>query len=80
MSAEELSFSKARYAKGQIAVHCTSPDGYKTRGMRLCEHLKARWSNRERRYIMSPAKAEKLKVLFRDGRDANTITKELYPL
>lgn len=60
----------ARYAgryngKPQVAVHCVSDgSGYKTRAMRLCSALNGRWSGRERAYIMSPAKAAKLRALF----------------
>ena len=61
---------KARYAKGMIAVHCESDgSGWKTRAMRLCSALNARWSNRERAYIMSPSKAKRLLDLWRADRD-----------
>jgi hypothetical protein len=56
--------------KPQVAVHCVSDgSGNKTRAMRLCSALNARWSNRERAYIMSPTKAAKLRALFDAGRD-----------
>lgn len=75
---DEFTVSTARYAKGMCAVYCPSPDGYKTRAARLCGHLKARYSGRERAYIMSPAKVAKLTALFQSGRDASVITGELY--
>jgi hypothetical protein len=71
------SFSPARYAKDMFAVRCPPFSGFKTRAGRLCDHLKARYSNREHAYIMSPAKAEKLRLLFERGADANSITGEL---
>lgn len=71
----------ARYVKGQIAIcPVRRGDGFKTRADRLCEHLNGRWSNREHAYIMSPSKAEKLRLLFNADRDASLITRELCPL
>jgi hypothetical protein len=70
----------ARYAKKMIAVHCVSDgSGHKTRAMRLiADHLKARWSGREKAYIATPAKGEKLKALFAAGQDACVMTGNLY--
>lgn len=68
----------ARYAHGMLAVSCPSSNGFKTRAARLCDHLKGRYSNRERAYILSPAKVERLNALFDAGRDAS-IFGELYP-
>lgn len=60
-------------------MRCPSLNGYKTRAARLAgDHLKARYSGREDAYIMSQAKAEKLRLLFARDTDANTITGELY--
>lgn len=76
MTEPGMTFQQARYAgrqngKPQVAIVC-QPDGSgnKTRAMRLCSALRARWSNRERAYIASPAKAAKIKALFESGRDA----------
>lgn len=64
--------SKARYAKGQVAVHIKSDDtGYKHRGHRLVDHLNARYTHRERAYILSPTKSKKLKELYESGHDAS---------
>ena len=61
----------ARYAKGQMAVHCQSNGmGTKTRAMRLCCAFKARWTNREHAYILSPTKTAKLQSLYDAGWDA----------
>jgi hypothetical protein len=61
----------ARYAKGKMAVHCPSDgSGIKTRAMRLCSAVSARWSNREKAYIMSPSAAERVKSLYEAGSDA----------
>lgn len=69
----------ARYADGMLAVRpLDSVDGYKGRASRiLSDHLKARWSGRERAYIASPAKVRKLVKLHAEGRDASTVTGEL---
>lgn len=72
-----FTISRARYARGQCAVRCESGDGYKTRAMRLCEHVGGRWSNREGAYIMSERKAARLQKLFEAGRDASPVTGEL---
>lgn len=69
----------ARYARDQKAVRCESIDGFKTRAARLCEHLNGRYSGREKAYIMSPRKAERLMVLYAAGRDASCITGKLDP-
>ena len=67
----------ARYAKGQVAIHAKSDDsGFKTRAMRLAEGVGGRWSNREKAYIMSQSKADKLKDLHDKGHDYSPITKE----
>ena len=70
---------KARYAKGQVAVRCPSPNGFKSRAARLAEALKGRWSNRESAYIMAPTKEARLRKLFAEGWDASVITGELEP-
>jgi len=67
----------ARYAKRQVLIKCPSVDGFKTRAARLAEALKGRYTNRERGYIMSEAKAEKLMRLYLDGWDATIMTGEL---
>lgn len=55
-----------------IAVRCERDgSGMKTRAMRLCAALNARWSNRCRAYIMSPAKASKFAKLFAADKDAS---------
>lgn len=72
--------AKARYAKGCMAVSCPSDDGYKTRAARLAEYLRGRYSGRERAYIMSPRKAERLAELYAQGRDACYVTGQLYPV
>lgn len=61
-------FAKAQYAKGMIAVSCPSNGtGLKTRAASIASALNARWSNREKSYIMSPAKAQKLKTFYDAG-------------
>lgn len=76
----DYTITKARYAKGQMAVHCQSNgSGFKTRAMRLCEALRGRYSGREDAYIMSPTKATKLERYHREGWDATFVTAELVP-
>lgn len=67
----------ARYAQGMLAARCPGVDGYKSRAARLAEHLNARYSNRERAYILSRTKANKLVALFETDRDACAITGKL---
>lgn len=75
-----ITFAPANYARGQVAVHCESDGtGFKSRAMRLCCALKARWSNRCKAYIMSPAKAKRLRQLYTDGWDATACTMRLTP-
>jgi hypothetical protein len=80
MTEPAFTVARARYAKGMMAVSCPSNDGWKTRAARLAEHLKGRWTGREKAYILSPRKAQRLQELFDAGRDASAITGELYPV
>jgi hypothetical protein len=60
----------ARYAKGKMAVFCASNGtGLKTRAMRLCDAVSARYSHRERAYIMSPTAAKRVLELYRADLD-----------
>lgn len=64
----QLRIVKARYAKGKVAFYPTdSREGLKGRSSDLASILGAKWSNRERAYIMSPAKAAKLQALYDKG-------------
>lgn len=69
----------ARYAKGQMAVHTVSDgSGFKTRADCLIgDHLKGRYSGRERAYIVSPSKARKFEKLYAEGYDANCVSGDL---
>lgn len=71
-----ISVSPAKYAKNQIAVRCVSLDGFKSRASRLAEGLNGRWSNREKAFIMSPSKVEKLKSMLSSGEDYSPITRQ----
>ena len=65
----------ARYAKGMMALHCESDgSGFKTRAMRIASALNARWSNRERAYIISPSKLAKFEAIFAAERDVDLCT------
>lgn len=65
----------ARYAKGMLAVRCTSRTDMKSRAARLIgDGLRCRWSNRERAFIASPTKVAKFERLFAEGWDASYIT------
>jgi hypothetical protein len=85
-SDDELGYtiSKARYAKGMMAVVCKpavgNMKGLKTRAMRLASSFaNTRYSGRENAYIMSPAAAKKFAQTFKDGWDASAITGERTP-
>lgn len=69
----------ARYAKKSVSVRFERVDGYKGRGQYLMEAVNARFSNRERAYILSEAAFRRWGKLAHTGRDAN-IFGELIPL
>ncbi len=58
--------SNARYAKGMQALTAPAPDGFKTTAAVILSQMNARWSNRERAYIVSPSTADTFEaaVLF----------------
>jgi len=73
-----VTVSKAKYAEGMFLVRAPSTTTFKTRAARLAgDGLKGRYTNREKGYVMSPAKFEKFKKLYMDGWDASTVTGEL---
>lgn len=51
----------------------------KTRAMRLCCALHGRWTNREKAYILSLNKAQRLKKLFSEGWDASIFGELITP-
>jgi hypothetical protein len=74
----DYTITNARYARKCVAVRPTaSGDGFKTRAHRLCDHLRARWSNREHAYIMAVTKREKFERLYAEGYDASNWSREL---
>ena len=76
---EPFTIGPARYARGQKAVQVfDSRYGFKGRAARLCDALRGRYTHRERAYIMSPAKADKLRQLYAAGWDANVISLLFY--
>lgn len=77
---DDYTVSQARYAKGMMLVRCPSDTGFKSRAARLIgDGLKARWTNRERGYIASPAKVRKFEQLHSEGWDASSIMGTLIP-
>lgn len=68
-----------RHARGMVAVRCPSVGGWKSRASRLAEALRGRWVHRADGYVMTPAKAERLAAMWRDGWDANPYTLKLEP-
>ncbi len=72
----EYEIKPARYSKGNFAIHTVSDgSGFKTRAMRLAgDHLKGKWSNREKAYIVSAAKVVKFEKLMADGKDCCVMT------
>lgn len=79
MNNADYTIERARYAKNSVAVRVhDNSDGMKGRCARLCDALKARYSNRERAYIMSVSKGEKFKALHASGRDASLKFNSIY--
>jgi hypothetical protein len=77
---KEYTISDARYAKGQkLVVAPSDATGLKTRAMRLLGALKCRYTNRERGYVCSPAKALRFETLYQEGWDASYFSDELEP-
>jgi hypothetical protein len=66
------SISPARYAHGQCALSYDSSGGYKTDVCWLAEGQRARWSNRDRAYILSPSKALRITKLLEGSKEART--------
>lgn len=75
----EATLSKARYAKGMIAVRINDGGGMKSRAERIMDGLGARYSHRENAYILSPAKAERFVNLYRQGFDGSSFAGSLLP-
>lgn len=71
--------SKARYAKGSVAVRPTRQGEYKGRAGRLAEAVGGRYSSREDAYIMSEAKGRRLQKLYDEGWDTHPFTGVLEP-
>lgn len=70
--------SAARYAKGMFLVRTSgSNEGLKTRGDRLLGAIRARYTHRERGYVLSKSKLARFEELFRDGWDANFFSNDL---
>lgn len=64
--------SPARYAKNSFAVRpLDSKAGLMGRTSRILGSLRARWTHRERAYIVSPSKLRKFEALFSSGKDAH---------
>lgn len=69
-----FTIGKARYAKNKVAIRTPSNDNFKTRAARLIgDGIGAKWSNREKAYIASPAQAEKFVDLLGKGYSGNVI-------
>jgi hypothetical protein len=65
-------YGRARYAKGMVAVQTKDSVGeYAGRAQRLLHALKARYTNREKAYILSPSKFARFEKLYVDGWDAD---------
>lgn len=84
MTEQPYTITKARYAKGMIAVACPgiecSMGTIKSRAGNLASHLAGnRYSNREKAYIMTPTKVSRFLELYKAGYDACVMTKELLP-
>ena len=74
-----IPLNRWRNPKPAFAMHCPSPDGYKTRAARLIgDGLNCKWSRR-RGYTVSPRKMEKFLSLYEAGWDASPFTGSLIP-
>lgn len=73
------SSAPARYAKGNIALKAPGKAGFKARGATLADALNARWSNRERAYILSESKFKKWQRLALHGYDGNFLGELTHP-
>lgn len=62
---DSISCEPARYAKGMILVRFPGHSGqFKSYAMTACERLNGRWTKRERGYILSPAKVDRLRMMM----------------
>lgn len=78
---EFITFTPARYAKNQVCATPKAGGFFMGRAGRLAAALsKRRYSTREKGYIISPSKAERLQALLMAGCDANGFTDEIDPL
>lgn len=66
-AARPYSISEARYAKGQMVIHCPCPTGYKTRAAYLAEEIGGRYVGRSKGYHVSRRQAEKFERLYAAG-------------
>ena len=74
VEARPFQVSEARYAQSMMLVRVTSDSsGVMTRAARLCRALRARYTNRERGYVMSPRKVERLRELYAAGWDGRLV-------
>lgn len=64
---DAYSAEAARYAKGCVAVTAPGRNGWKSEAGYLLEALNARYSGRERAYIVSASKFKKFEKLFAEG-------------
>jgi len=70
----DYTITKARYAKGKMAVRCPGKDGFKTRAGRVAEcTARGRYTGREGAYIMSPSAAARFERLYAEGYDSASI-------
>lgn len=70
--------SSARYAKGMMLVRVNdSAAGFKGRASYLVKYVGGRWTNRERGYVLSPAKLRRLETLYSGGYDTDLFSERL---
>lgn len=71
----DYSITRARYAKGMMAVRTPSDTGYKTRAAYLAEALaNGRYTGRENAWIMGPNRAALFERFYAAGWNASPFT------
>jgi len=69
-----------RYAQRTVVAQmASSGSGFKTRAMRLADHVGGRWVGRAGGYIMSQRQADRLLQLYAEGYDSSPILRNLIP-
>ena len=69
----------ARYAKGKVAIHVTSPGDFKSGAANLAEALGGKWTSREKAYLLPKTKEDRFTSMVVGGWNANPVSRDLTP-